>query len=117
MKRRFLFSLLLSLLSLGGIFYEKLCSIVLIFLLFTLTACTNEQDAISSQKQQTVKQATTTVEKQLQTEVPIQMKKPLKIALIMQMSIGTFSSQYIEGVKNKLSYLAAVYKSTILIMI
>ncbi|MGR5913494.1 sugar ABC transporter substrate-binding protein [Bacillus pacificus] len=80
---------------------KKLCSIVLIFLLFTLTACTNEQDAISSQKQQTVKPATTPVEKQLQTEVPIQMKKPLKIALIMQMSIGTFSSQYIEGVKKQ----------------
>ena len=116
MKRRFLFSLL-SLFSLGGIFYEKLCSIVLIFLLFTLAACTNEQDTISSQKQQTVRKATTTVENQLQTEIPSQMKKPLKIALIMQMSIGTFSSQYIEGVKNKLSYLAAVYKSTILITI
>ncbi|MFB6585847.1 sugar ABC transporter substrate-binding protein [Bacillus thuringiensis] len=80
---------------------KKLCSIVLIFLLFTLAACTNEQDAISSQKQQTVRKATTTVENQLQTEIPSQMKKPLKIALIMQMSIGTFSSQYIEGVKKQ----------------
>ena len=48
------------------------------FLLFTLAACTNEQDTISSQKQQTVRKATTTVENQLQTEIPSQMKKPLK---------------------------------------
>ncbi|MEM5636311.1 hypothetical protein AAHB65_12915 [Bacillus toyonensis] len=53
---------------------KKLCSIVLIFLLLTLTACTNEQDAISSQKQQTVKKVTTTVENHLQTEIPKQIK-------------------------------------------
>ena len=61
-----------------------------LFSLIYISACTNEQDTISSQKQQTVRKATTTVENQLQTEIPSQMKKPLKIALIMQMSIGTF---------------------------
>ena len=80
---------------------KKLCSTVLIILLLALTACTNEQDAISSQKQQTVKKETTTAANHLQTEIPSQVKKPLKIALIMQMSIGTFSSQYIEGVKKQ----------------
>lgn len=79
---------------------KKLCSIVLIILLFTLTACTNEQNAVSSQKQHPSKEAVTKQETS-QTEIPKEVQKPLKIALIMQMSIGTFSSQYIEGVKKQ----------------
>ncbi|MBC6974976.1 sugar ABC transporter substrate-binding protein [Bacillus sp. Xin] len=81
---------------------KKLCSILLIILLFVLTACTNEQDAVSSQKQQTIKKETTSTQSSSNTEIPKQVKKPLKVALIMQMSIGTFSSQYIEGVKKQI---------------
>lgn len=59
---------------------KKLCSIVLIVLLLTLTACTNEQDVVSSQKQQTVTKETTPATNHSQTEVPNEVKKSLKIA-------------------------------------
>ena len=56
---------------------KKLCSTVLIILLLALTACTNEQDAISSQKQQTVKE-TTTATNHLQNRNSKPSKKAIK---------------------------------------
>nr|WP_220129255.1 sugar ABC transporter substrate-binding protein [Anoxybacillus calidus] len=68
-----------------------------------LSGCTNEQDAVSQPKtEQATAQKTET--KSVTTEnleIPEKLKKPIKIAAIMQMSIGTFSSQYISGVKEQ----------------
>jgi simple sugar transport system substrate-binding protein len=80
---------------------------IVFLLVFTLllTACTNEQDAVSqpTSKQQTeVKQnETKTASESTKTEIPAAVQKPIKIAAIMQMSIGTFSSQYIAGVQEQ----------------
>jgi simple sugar transport system substrate-binding protein len=80
---------------------------IVFLLVFTLllTACTNEQDAVSqpTSKQQTeVKQnETKTASESTNTEIPAAVQKPIKIAAIMQMSIGTFSSQYIAGVQEQ----------------
>jgi simple sugar transport system substrate-binding protein len=71
-----------------------------------LSGCMNEQDAVSSKpaKQENgtaEKTAETTAAATEQAEIPAKLKKPIKIAAIMQMSIGTFSSQYIAGVKEQ----------------
>lgn len=79
---------------------KKWISTALILVLLALTACTNEQDAAKPQKQST-KQEQQTKTAATSTDIPKQVQKPLKIALIMQMSIGTFSTQYIEGVKKQ----------------
>ncbi|MDG4658165.1 sugar ABC transporter substrate-binding protein [Ectobacillus antri] len=79
---------------------KKWAKAILLTSVLTLVACTNEQDAAPTQKQTSTKQeqkATVSTN----TEIPDKVQKPLKIALIMQMSIGTFSSQYIEGVKKQ----------------
>jgi len=67
-----------------------------------LTACGNEQNTVSNQKSQ----VTSTTEKETNTtnnaaEIPAAVNKKLKIALVMEFSIGTFSSQYIDGVKRQ----------------
>jgi simple sugar transport system substrate-binding protein len=79
--------------------------IFLLVLTLLLTACTNEQDAVSqpiNQQQTEVKQNDTeTASKSTNAEIPAAVQKPIKIAAIMQMSIGTFSSQYIAGVQEQ----------------
>ncbi|MCM3718679.1 sugar ABC transporter substrate-binding protein [Fictibacillus phosphorivorans] len=71
-----------------------------------LSGCTNEQDALSSKTE--TKPASANESKSpsgnktnLSSEVPKALQKPLKIASINQFSIGTFSSQYISGVKKQ----------------
>jgi simple sugar transport system substrate-binding protein len=80
---------------------KKWISSLLILVLLALTACTNEQDTVSSQKQSSSKQVEKSEITAANTALPKQVQKPLKIALIMQMSIGTFSTQYIDGVKKQ----------------
>jgi simple sugar transport system substrate-binding protein len=70
--------------------------VVLFIALFTLTACTNEQSKVN---QTTTKETNTTTETSKNTVVPAKLKKPIKIAAISQLSIGTFSSQYFAGVQ------------------
>jgi len=76
--------------------------IVAVLFSIILGGCTNEQDAVSSKQP---KQENTSTQSSAasaeQTEIPAKLKKPIKIAAIMQMSIGTFSSQYISGVKEQ----------------
>lgn len=84
-----------------------------LFLLFfsvfsVLAGCTNEQDAMSAKPANEAKQAndkgdaaSSTAASGEQAAIPEKLKKPVKIAAIMQMSIGTFSSQYIAGVKEQ----------------
>jgi simple sugar transport system substrate-binding protein len=71
-----------------------------------LTGCTSEQDALSNKTE--TKPAAATESKTNSTnkagsssEIPKQLQKPLKIASINQFSIGTFSSQYVNGVKKQ----------------
>ncbi|MCP8968143.1 sugar ABC transporter substrate-binding protein [Ectobacillus ponti] len=82
---------------------KKWISALLALCLLALAACTNEQTA-APQKQsvanETTKEAKTEAPASASAEVPAKVKK-LKVALIMQMSIGTFSTQYIEGVKKQ----------------
>ncbi|MRX73306.1 substrate-binding domain-containing protein [Bacillus lacus] len=76
-----------------------------------LAGCTNEQDAAgsSSKSASTQAAASETAEKKTPSstqggeaaEIPEALQKPVKIAAIMQMSIGTFSSQYISGLKEQ----------------
>jgi simple sugar transport system substrate-binding protein len=68
-----------------------------------LGGCTNEQDAVNQPKtEQAAAQKTETKSETTENvEIPEKLKKPIKIAAIMQMSIGTFSSQYIAGVKEQ----------------
>ncbi|WP_240371773.1 sugar ABC transporter substrate-binding protein [Anoxybacteroides rupiense] len=85
-----------------------LLAILLLFGIM-LGGCTNEQDAVSSKpaaKQENTEQKATnnTANESASAEqaaIPNQLKKPIKIAAIMQFSIGTFSSQYIAGVKDQ----------------
>lgn len=71
-----------------------------------LAGCTSEQDALSSKTETKPASATESKTKETKqaaasSEVPEQLQKPLKIASINQFSIGTFSSQYISGVKKQ----------------
>ncbi|MCK7605683.1 sugar ABC transporter substrate-binding protein [Geobacillus stearothermophilus] len=85
---------------------------LLFFAVFSVLAgCTNEQDAVSSKPANETKQTaiqgdtvssnSQTASSSEQAAIPEKLKKPVKIAAIMQMSIGTFSSQYIAGVKEQ----------------
>jgi simple sugar transport system substrate-binding protein len=90
--------------------FKPLLIVILAVLLF-ITGCTNEQDAVSSTENteteapkeniETETTAEETAKDASSTEVPQALDKPIKIAAIMQLSIGTFSSQYIEGVKEQ----------------
>jgi simple sugar transport system substrate-binding protein len=85
--------------------YRVLATACLTTALF-LTGCTNEQDALSNKTEAKPAAANESQSKQKNTtstssKVPEQLKKPLKIASINQFSIGTFSSQYISGVKKQ----------------
>lgn len=76
--------------------------IVLLFAL--LVGCTNEQDAVSKPTEQPKEEAKQTNETtETAADIPAALNKPIKIAAIMQMSIGTFSSQYIAGVKEQVA--------------
>lgn len=79
---------------------------LLFSVLVILSGCMNEQDAVSPKpaKQENgaaEKTSKTTAAPTEQADIPEKLKKPIKIAAIMQMSIGTFSSQYIAGVKEQ----------------
>jgi len=75
--------------------------LVLSFILF-IAGCTNEQDAISEEtKNVKTEQETKTDTATSSNEIPERFEEPVKIAVVMQMSIGTFSSQYISGVKEQ----------------
>lgn len=71
-----------------------------------LSGCTSEQDALS-QKTETKpasaneSKSKTTNQSGSSKEIPAAVQKPLKIASINQFSIGTFSSQYVNGVKKQ----------------
>ncbi|WP_408009894.1 sugar ABC transporter substrate-binding protein [Pseudalkalibacillus sp. A8] len=82
----------------------------ILLLLFTLilAACTNEQDAAAPQDTVKAEDSDKSTEKKdsnssgdVSAEIPEGVQEPLKIAAIMQMSIGTFSSQYVQGVKEQ----------------
>lgn len=74
-----------------------------------LTGCSSEQDAVAAKKCAPAKTTTTTTASAttsatpVNTNVPIPkaVQKPLKLAAIMEFSTGTFSSQYIQGVKDQ----------------
>lgn len=76
--------------------------VFIIGLFLLLAACTNEQDAVqtSSQDSQNENEAVHE-ETSKTTSIPERLQEPVKIAVITQMSIGTFSSQYIAGVKEQ----------------
>ncbi|MED0686015.1 sugar ABC transporter substrate-binding protein [Anoxybacillus ayderensis] len=73
-----------------------------VLLLALLAGCTNEQDAVSKPAQQP-KEETKQTNETTGADIPAALNKPIKIAAIMQMSIGTFSSQYIAGVKEQVA--------------
>ncbi|MFC7441962.1 sugar ABC transporter substrate-binding protein [Laceyella putida] len=75
------------------------------FLIILMTAallvagCANEQDRVARQKNNhPAGQIKSTSPAAASGEIPNKVNKPLKIAAITQLSIGTFSSQYIAGV-------------------
>jgi simple sugar transport system substrate-binding protein len=73
------------------------------FLLFA-AGCTSEQDKVSQQAETNPVQASETkngAQTAHSKEIPPALQKPLKIASINQFSIGTFSSQYVSGVKKQ----------------
>ncbi len=92
--------------------FKALSSLFLLFFaVFSILAgCTHEQDAVSSKpangakttnnKTETTSSHSTATSDE-QAAIPEKLKKPVKIAAIMQLSIGTFSSQYIAGVKEQ----------------
>jgi simple sugar transport system substrate-binding protein len=69
--------------------------------ILALTACSNEQNQVNqstnNDSANNSTEKTSTISNN--TEIPEKLKKPLKIAAISQLSIGTFSSQYIAGVQ------------------
>ena len=85
--------------------------IILSLLVVVLAGCTSEQDAASTTKadadvkkeetKSSETNETSATETASNVEIPEAVQKPIKIAAIMQMSIGTFSSQYIAGVKEQ----------------
>jgi len=81
----------------------KKCLISVVMLALLLAGCTNEQDAVSQPKseQELTKAEKTNTNAASNAEIPEKLKKPIKIAAIMQMSIGTFSSQYISGLQEQ----------------
>jgi len=81
----------------------KKCLISIAMLALLLAGCTNEQDAVSQpkSKQEQTKAEKTDTNAAGNAEIPEKLKKPIKIAAIMQMSIGTFSSQYISGLQEQ----------------
>ncbi|WP_347552045.1 sugar ABC transporter substrate-binding protein [Pseudalkalibacillus hwajinpoensis] len=74
-------------------------------LLFVLAACTSEQDAVSEPEAKPEAKNTTTEAaapaSEVSSDIPKEVQKPIKIAAIMQASLGTFSSQYIQGVEDQ----------------
>ncbi|MFF3024653.1 substrate-binding domain-containing protein [Gottfriedia sp. NPDC057948] len=66
-----------------------------------LTACANEQNVVSTKKSENASTEVKKVSASSNSEIPEAIKKKTKIALIMEFSIGTFSSQYIDGVKKQ----------------
>ncbi|HSU79423.1 MAG TPA: sugar ABC transporter substrate-binding protein [Candidatus Angelobacter sp.] len=78
-----------------------------------LTGCSSEQNAVSAKKstaKNTPTTATTTTTAAATTStanvaIPKAVQKPLKLAAIMEFSTGTFSSQYIQGVKDQVQAL------------
>ncbi|SFI83786.1 sugar ABC transporter substrate-binding protein [Thermoflavimicrobium dichotomicum] len=82
---------------------KALIGLLLIVSLF-VAGCTNEQDRVA-QKGQTGTNKPSSQENQAQAstsdEIPAKLKKPIKVAAVTQFSIGTFSSQYISGVKEQ----------------
>jgi simple sugar transport system substrate-binding protein len=77
-----------------------------------LSACSSEQNAVaskdSSKKQSTTTSTATTATTSASTAnvaIPKAVQKPLKLAAIMEFSTGTFSSQYIQGVKDQVQAL------------
>ncbi|MDR7071958.1 sugar ABC transporter substrate-binding protein [Fictibacillus barbaricus] len=69
-----------------------------------LTGCTSEQDAVAQKTETKTVHAEKSTDKTKITsskKIPSQLQKPLKIASINQFSIGTFSSQYVSGVKKQ----------------
>ncbi|MDR0136962.1 sugar ABC transporter substrate-binding protein [Metabacillus idriensis] len=78
--------------------------ILLTLFVFLLAGCTSEQDAAAgteTKASEEKKEETAADAASGSTEIPEAVQKPLKIAAIMQMSIGTFSSQYISGVQEQ----------------
>ncbi|OEH92375.1 sugar ABC transporter substrate-binding protein [Bacillus solimangrovi] len=80
--------------------------ILLLALNIFLIGCTNEQDAVSSQPADEPTEQVDVINEDTNKNtstatIPEAVNKPLKIAAIMQMSIGTFSSQYVAGVKEQ----------------
>jgi simple sugar transport system substrate-binding protein len=71
--------------------------ILLLISILALTACSNEQNQVNQSTNNNSTQTSSSSSKN--TEIPEKLKKPLKIAAISQLSIGTFSSQYIAGVQ------------------
>jgi simple sugar transport system substrate-binding protein len=72
-----------------------------------LSGCTSEQDTLTTQKTETKPAAANktktknTANTGTSSKIPDRLQKPLKIAAITQLSIGTFSSQYVNGVKKQ----------------
>lgn len=85
---------------------KRLGLILSILLLVVLAACTSEQDAVSAPEASTTESNVTTsntVEEtsKASSDIPKEVQKPIKIAAIMQASLGTFSSQYVKGVEDQ----------------
>jgi len=85
---------------------KRLGLMLSILLLFVLAACTSEQDAVSepeASNNETNETASKTQNETSQTssDIPEEVQKPIKIAAIMQASLGTFSSQYVKGVEDQ----------------
>ncbi|WP_028775424.1 sugar ABC transporter substrate-binding protein [Shimazuella kribbensis] len=73
--------------------------VLLLISILVLTACTSEQNQVNQSTNNSNQKEETLTNTNKSTAIPEKLKKPLKIAAITQLSIGTFSSQYIAGVQ------------------
>lgn len=87
---------------------KRVILLISVLFILALAGCTSEQDAVSEPEAKTTEQPETKTESTndatktvASEEVPEAVQKPIKLAAIMQASLGTFSSQYIQGVEEQ----------------
>ncbi|MGG1687967.1 sugar ABC transporter substrate-binding protein [Pseudalkalibacillus sp. NRS-1564] len=85
---------------------KRLGLILSILLLVVLAACTSEQDAVSAPEASNTESSEATANtgketSKVSSDIPKEVQKPIKLAAIMQASLGTFSSQYVKGVEDQ----------------
>jgi simple sugar transport system substrate-binding protein len=75
--------------------------LVFISVIWLVSGCTNEQDQVSTPVEEEKTSETKTTKTSSSSEIPAVFDRPIKIASVNQLSIGTFTSQYIQGIKEQ----------------